>query len=106
MHQVLKSLGYEVRMNVPLAAFDDLEEKASLVAYDGEEPIVVCFPVSHGADDAAIREAARFQAHALDPKRPARFIWVGDETGDYFLDIGKDEAVSSLPARDSIVKQG
>lgn len=98
MDQTLRDHGYtDIRRDVRLTVFDDLDQKARLVAYKDDEPVVLCYPVNSGVDDVEVREAARFQALALDEKSPARIIWVSDGTDDYFQDIHRDVALSRLP---------
>ena len=95
----LTVLGYaDLRKDVPLMAFPDLDDMAALVAFDGHEPVVLCYPVDRGrSGDPILQEAAKFQASAIGPDQSAQFVWVSDGESDYFYDLGRDTAISKLP---------
>lgn len=95
----LKELGYDdLQSNVTLMAFPDLDDTAALVAFDGQAPVVLCYPVDRGrVGDPIPQEAAKFQAYGIGPGQPASFAWVSDGEADYIYDIGRDTALSKLP---------
>ncbi len=97
----LQELGYtDLRPEHPLRAFPDMEDIASLVAYDDSDPVVLCYPVDRGRiGDPILQEAAKFQASAIGPDQSAQFVWVSDGESDYFYDLGRDTAISKLPTR-------
>jgi hypothetical protein len=101
MRNILRDRGYkDIRYDVRLPAFSDTDERAAMVAYVGDAPQVLCFPIDGGVDDPKVREAASFQARALDPDRPARYVWISDGNTDYFRDVKTDVALASLPSAD------
>lgn len=97
----LIELGYtDLRRDVPLMAFPDLDDRAALIAFDSSEPVVLCYPVDRGrSGDPILQEAAKFQASAIGPDQSAQFVWVSDGESDYFYDLGQGTAISRLPAR-------
>jgi type I restriction enzyme M protein len=101
MHQHLTELGYtDLHPNYPLAAFPDMEEKAALIAFDDDDPVVLCYPVeAGGADDPVLQEAAKFQAGSVGPDQTAQFVWVSDGEVDYFFDMGRSTAIPALFAQ-------
>jgi len=102
MQETLTELGYEdQRSNYQLAAFPDMKETAALLTFDGDAPVVLCYPVDVGlVDDPGLQEAAKFQAGSVGPDQAAQFVWVSDGETDYLFDIGRGAAISALPARD------
>jgi hypothetical protein len=101
MKDELRRLGYDdLKTDFELTTFPDLEETAALVAFDGGEPAVVCLPVDPGeVDDAAYREAARFQSAAVAPGKTARFAWVSDGVLSYVYDMKENRTIAKLPPR-------
>lgn len=98
MQQTLAGLGYtDLRHDCPLAALPDAQEQAALVAFDGDTPLVLCYPAATSANSPQEREAARFQAAAISPDKTARFVWVSDGTANYYLDTERDIAIAALP---------
>lgn len=97
----LQELGYtDLRSEHPLRAFPDMDDVASLVVYDGSNPVVLCYPVDKGQiGDPVLHEAAKFQASAIEIDQSAQFVWVSDGESDLFYDLGRDTAISMLPAR-------
>jgi len=102
MREKLAELGYDdLRPNYPLAAFPDMDETAALIAFDGDDPVVLCYPVDVGrVDDPVLQEAAKFQAGSVGTDQAAQFVWVSDGEADYFFDIGRGTAIPTLPAKD------
>lgn len=102
MREVLTDLGYDdLRANYPLAVYADMKQKAALVAFEGDDPVVLCYPVDVGrVDDPVFQEAAKFQACTIvTGERTAQFVWVSDGVADYFFDIGRNTAIPTLPAK-------
>jgi type I restriction enzyme M protein len=99
MHETLTDYGYlDLRAGYSLQAFPDMEEVAALIAFDDDEPVVLCYPVDTGCvDDPVLQEAAKFQAGSVGPDNTAHFVWVSDGQADYFFDMGRDIAISALP---------
>ena len=100
MVEQLTELGYtDLRTNYPLRAFPDMQETAALVAFDGDEPVVLCYPVEAGqVGDPRLQEAAKFQASAIGPTQSAPFFWVSDGEAHYCYDIGRAAALHTPPA--------
>jgi len=101
MSEKLVELGYQdLRLDVPLLAFSDMLEKAALVAFDEEIPVVLCYPVQPGqVNEPVLQEAAKFQASAIGFDQSAYFVWVSDGESHYFYDIGRDSAIPRLPVQ-------
>ena len=53
----------------------------------------------HVIDDAAYREAARFQSAAVAPGKTARFAWVSDGVLSYVYDMKENRTIAKLPPR-------
>ncbi len=100
MHERLFVLGYhDLRPDYPLLPYLDMNEKAALVAFDDDDPVVLCYPVDNGkVQDSVFQEAAKFQACSIG-EQEAQFVWVSDGESDYFFDVGRETAISALPAR-------
>lgn len=101
MREALTELGYDdLRSNYPLAAFPDMEDSAALIAFDGHDPAVLCYPVDVGrVDDPVLQEAAKFQAGSVGPDETAQFVWVSDGEANYFFDMGQNTAIPELPKK-------
>jgi type I restriction enzyme M protein len=101
MRERLTELGYDdLRFDHPLEAFAEVQQdKAALVAFDGDAPVILCYPVEVGhVDDPILQEAAKFQACSVGQEE-AQFAWVSDGEADYFFDVGRETAISELPAK-------
>ena len=71
-----------------------------LLAFDGTDPAVLCYPVNPGeVGDPMIREAALFQAAAVAQGVTSRFVWVSDGLSDLFYDFRMRLVLSELPYR-------
>jgi len=98
MQQALTELGYtDLRADCPLLAMPDTQEKAALVAFDGDTPLVLCYPAVRSVNSPQEREAARFQAATISDDKSARFVWVSDGVSNYYLDTERDLAIAALP---------
>jgi hypothetical protein len=99
MRDKLKDRGYkDLRTDVELTGLPDLDDKAELVAYDGDRPLVLCYPVSSGdVDDAASQEAAIFQASAIAEGQTASLVWVSDGDDSYVYDMLAEKVLNKLP---------
>ncbi|MCW3053205.1 MAG: hypothetical protein JWN14_2375, partial [Chthonomonadales bacterium] len=98
MQQALTELGYtDLRADCPLMAMPDTQEKAALVAFDGDTPLVLCYPAARSVNSPQEREAARFQAATISDAKSARFVWVSDGVSNYYLDTERDVAIAALP---------
>lgn len=106
MRRSLQSLGYrDVRNRVPLAEIPGEERWADLVAFTDNRATVLCYIAPKGAvEDPATREAAMFQAVAVDGEHSARFIWISDGDEDYFFDLRLQRVISELPHSDDVSK--
>ena len=102
MRKVLTELGYDdLRSNYLLAAFPDMEDPAALIAFDGHDPVVLCYPVDVGrVDDPVLQEAAKFQAGSVGPDKTAQFVWVSDGEGNYLFDMVRGAAIPALPTKE------
>jgi hypothetical protein len=99
MRNTLREHGYsDIRSQVPLAAFPDVNETASVVAFENNLPVVLCYPVDSGVDDISVREAARVQAMGINTEHPARVVWISDGNEDYYYDVAKNVAIPRLPS--------
>lgn len=101
MRETLADLGYDdLRPGYPLAAFPDMEDMAALIAFDGGDPVVLCYPVdAGGVNDPVLQEAAKFQAGSVGPEQTAQFVWLSDGEANYFFDMGRNTAIPALPAK-------
>jgi type I restriction enzyme M protein len=101
MCETLIELGYDdLRPNYPLTAFPDMEDVAALVAFDGDDAVVLCYPVdTGGVDDPVLQEAAKFQAGSVGPEQTAHFAWLSDGEANYVFDMGRNTAIPALPAK-------
>lgn len=101
IHDALTELGYDdLRLNCPLTAFPDMEDIAALIAFDGGDPVVLCYPVDVGkVDDPVLQEAAKFQAGSVRPEQTAQFVWLSDGKANYFFDMGSSTAIPTLPTQ-------
>lgn len=99
MEKQLRALGYaDLRFDCPLV---DIQEIAALAAFDGDDPVVVCYPVADGrVEDPALQMAAQAQAYLIGAQ-PAQFVWVSDGKVDYYFDVAAETTVASLPARET-----
>jgi hypothetical protein len=111
MHRVLVERGYQnVRVNYPIAGFPDLDpgmdDVAALVAFDGDDPIVLGYPVDEGdVDNPWLQEAAKFQAGIVTSGKAARLVWVCDGISSYVFDIARDRLLPSLPSYEELQTQ-
>ena len=102
MQETLVSLGYSWRASVPLTAFPDLQDIAALIGFDGDEPVVLCYPVDVGqVVDAGQQEAAKFQASAVSSEQNAQYVWISDGETDYYYDMARETPFAVLPPRAS-----
>lgn len=101
MEDVLRQQGYsDFREDYKLTGIPDLDEEAALVAFDGEDPAVLCYPVDDGeVDNPAYFEAAKFQAGVIAPGKVARVAWVSDGHSSYIFDMEQDRVLTRLPRR-------
>ena len=102
IREALAELGYDdLRANYPLTAFPDMEERAALIAFDGDDPVVLCYPVDVGqVGSPVLQEAAKFQAGSVGADQAAQFVWVSDGEANYFFDLGRGTPIPALPAKD------
>jgi hypothetical protein len=107
MKMALHRLGYEeIRQDYPLTGIPERRDRAALLAFDCEEPVILCYPVSRGqVADPLIREAALFQAGAVSPRHRAHFVWVSDCIDDFFYNFNARVVISHLPARRSSFRE-
>jgi len=101
MRRLLRNLGYtDLRDDYPLTAVPTRGDRAVLLAFDGTDPAVLCYPVNPGeVGDPMIREAALFQAAAVAQGVTSRFVWVSDGLSDLFYDFRMRLVLSELPYR-------
>jgi hypothetical protein len=103
MRSVLRNLGYsDLRDDYPLTAVPSRADRAVLLAFDGADPAVLCYPVAPGeVGNPMIREAAMFQAGAVAPGVTSRYVWVSDGINDFFYDFHARLAIGELPYKRS-----
>jgi hypothetical protein len=100
MKRTLQCLGYtDLRHNYPLTAIPERDDHAALIAFEGSEPVVLCYPVYRSeVGDPLIREAAFFQAGAVAINHTAHYVWVSDGVDDFFYDFRRSVVISELPS--------
>lgn len=104
MREVLTERGYTgIRSDYVLTRFPDTDESAALVAFEGDDPQVLCYPVNEGdVDNPWLQEAAKFQAGAIAPGKAAHCVWVSDGISSYVFDMVRDRVLASLPSREEL----
>ncbi len=104
MEDTLRDRGYQdLREDYDLTGLPDLDETADLVAFDGEDPLVLCYAVDEGdAEASSYHEAAKFQAGAIAPGKVARIAWVSDGKASYIFDMERDRVLARLPRREEL----
>jgi hypothetical protein len=99
MRDKLQDRSFEdIREDVKLTGLSDLDDDATLVAYSGSKPVVLCYPVDEGdVENSGVQEAAIFQANAIAPGVAAKYAWVSDGKKNYIYDVEEDQVVTKLP---------
>jgi hypothetical protein len=107
MEETLQSRGYtDLREEYELTGVADLDEEAALVAFDGEAPLVLCYPVDEGeVENPAYHEAAKFQAGVIAPGKVASIAWISDGHASYVFDVLLDKVIPKLPRRDELQEE-
>jgi len=107
MADVLRERGYQdLREDVELTGVPDLNEKAELIAFDGAEPLVLCYPVNdYEVENPSYHEAAKFQAGVVAPGKMARIAWVSDGHSNFIFDMTLDRVLARLPRKDELLPQ-
>jgi type I restriction enzyme M protein len=104
MRERLEELGYtDLRSPFTLMEIEPGKtEHAALVAFDDDEPIVLCHPVDEGeAEKLIFQEEAKFKAGIVMPDNGARFVWVSDGSFDFYFHTVRESPVPELPTRDA-----
>ncbi len=102
MRARLQELGYsEVIENLELLTIDPDEIKSCpLVACDGEEVVIFCWPVDTGlAQYVAVQDDGVFWSRLIGDGRIAHFVWVSDGDVDYFFDNQRNTSIAELPEK-------
>lgn len=103
MRETLEGLGYtDLRSPFTLMEIEPgKREQAALVAFDGNEPVVLCHPVEEGeAEKPAVQDEAKFKAGIVMLDKVARYVWVSDGDFDIYFNMARESPVSDLPSQE------
>jgi len=105
MKSALQRLGYtDIRDDYALTGIPSRNDRAALLAFDGQDPAVLCYPTNPGeVFDPMIREAALFQAGEVGLNQTAHYVWVSDGIDDFFYDFRGRVVIAQLPTRKTAV---